>query len=357
MILIKLEKRQEASAKSNAIILVLSVLLALAIASLIFAAQGVDPISSYKEIFLSAFASSRGLAFTITKAIPLALCGIGLTLVFKANIWNIGAEGQLLLGSITATWLALFALRGYPSLVLIPLMFILGFMAGAAWAFIPAILKAKLNVNEIIVTLMLNYVAFKLVEYLIYGPWRGAREWGFPITEEFPKSAWLPQIPGTQIHYPTLALALVSAALVYLLMSRTKIGFEAKVYGLNPDAARYAGINHLKVILITMLISGGLAGLAGVGEVAGIHHRLRYPWSISCGYGYAAIIVAWLARLNPLAAIPVSIFLGGLFVGGYSIQTSLNLPFSVVNMFNGLILSTLVASEILFQYRIKLVKS
>jgi len=357
MISIKLEKRRELSVKSNVLILALSVLLALAVASFIFAAQGVDPITSYKEIFLSAFASKRGLAFTITKAIPLALCGVGLALVFKANIWNIGAEGQLLLGSIAATWLALFPLRTFSSLIVIPAMFILGFLAGAMWALIPAFLKAKLNVNEIIVTLMLNYVAFKIVEFFIYGPWRGAKEWGFPITEEFPKSAWLPLIPGTQIHYPTLALALTSAILVYLLMSKTKLGFEAKVYGLNPDAARYAGVNHFKVILITMLISGGLAGLAGVGEVAGIHHRLRYPWSISCGYGYAAIIVAWLARLNPIATLPVSIFLGGLFVGGYSIQTSLNLPFSVINMFNGLILSTLVATEILFQYRIKLVKS
>ncbi len=330
-----------------------SVASALLIAGFFLALQGIPPLELYSKMLAGSFASYHGISYTIVKTIPLLLCGAGLVLAFKANIWNIGAEGQLLMGAVAATWVALYAMPSAPSYLVIPAMFAFGFIAGALWGLVPGYLKSKLAVNEIITTLMMNYIAIKLVEYLIYGPWRGEEEWGFPITDKFPEAAWLPRIPGTSVHIPTLILALLSAALVYLLLYKTKVGYEARVYGSNPEAARYAGISSEKVILLVMAISGGLAGLAGVGEVAGIHRRLRYPWSISCGYGFAAIIVAFLARLNPLAAIISAIFLGGLFVGGDAVQMAFGLPVGVVNMFNGLMLLCLVSGEFALKYRVR----
>lgn len=351
---IKLVRRADVTRTTVIAVTAASFIFAFLLASIIFFWQGINPVAAYHDIFISAFGSLRGLYFTTLKAIPLLLCAVGLILVFKANVWNIGAEGQLLLGAVAAGWVALYALPNAPSFVVIPVMFILGAVAGAAWAAIPGFLKGKFNVNEIIVTLMMNYIAYKIVEYLIYGPWRGAGSWGYPITDEFPETAQLPLIPGTPIHYPTLVLAILSSLAMYFLLSRTKFGFEVKAVGYNVEAARYAGISFFKVCFVTMLISGALAGIAGVGEVAGLHHRLIYPWSISSGYGFSAIIVAWLARLHPIAAIFMSFLLGGLFVGGYAIQVSMGLSYSVIHLFNGLILICLIASEILLNYQIVL---
>ena len=326
---------------------------ALALSSLIFAAGGLDPLAVYGNTFSWVLGTSTGLSFLIVKAIPLLLCAAGLVLAFRAQVWNIGAEGQLLLGATVAAGLALFVMPNAPAPVLIPVMFLAGFLAGAAWALVPALLKAKLNVNEVITTLMMNYIASKLVEYLIYGPWRGEATWGFPYTDLIPPNAVLPTLPGTSIHWPTLILAVLSALAVFFLMERTSLGYEVKVFGGNPDLARAAGIRPARIIIITMLISGGLAGLAGVGELAGIHKRLRYPWNISAGYGFTAIIVAWLARLNPLACILSSLFMGALLVAGYVMRTSMGVSEASVNIFNGLILACLVAGEVLYRYRVK----
>jgi len=260
------------------------------------------------------------------------------------------------MGAVASTWIALFKLKGYPSYIVIPIMYLAGFVFGAIWALIPALLKARFGANEIIVTLMMNYIAMKIVEFLIYGPWRGSTTWRYPITDEFPQSAWLPLIPGTLIHWPTLLIALIAVPLTYILLAKTKIGYEIRVFGQNPEVARYAGISKTKILIITMLVSGGLAGIAGVGEVGGIHHRLRYPQTISAGYGYTAIITTWLARLNPVILLPVTFFFGGLLVGGDVIRIDLQLPVSVVYLFNGLILISLVSSDILLRYRIKIIR-
>jgi len=324
-------------------------LLSIAVAFYIF---GLDPLFAYKKIFIGSFGSLYGLSESLVKAIPLLLCGVGLAIAFKAQFWNIGAEGQLLMGALAATWVALFCPIELPSWAMLPVMFIAGFLAGAIWALIPALLRAKLRVNEVITTLMLVYVATEIVNYLVYGPWKGAREWGFPYSDRFPDSAIIPVISGTRIHYPTLILGLVVAVLAYFLLMRTKWGYEIRVTGDNPRAAEYAGIPYLRIALLVMLISGGLAGVAGVGEVAGIHGRLRYPQGISPGYGFTAIIVAWLAQLNPLVVILTSFLFGGLLVGGDALQVSMNLPVPTIQMFNGAILLFLVGGEILLRYRI-----
>jgi len=201
-----------------------------------------------------------------------------------------------------------------------------------------------------ITTLMMNYIAQKILEYLVSGPWRGPKEWGYPLTTKFSESAQLPTFPGTRIHYPTLLIGLAFGAILYILVTRTKLGYEIRVIGENLEAGRYAGMDYTKIAVLTMIISGGLAGVAGVGEVAGVLYRLRPV--ISPGYGYTAIIVTWLSGLNPFLVIPVSLLFGGILVGGDAIQL-VGLPFATVNLFNGLILLFLIAGEIFKKYRVE----
>lgn len=330
----------------------ISLILALFAIGIVFQALGIDPLFAYEEIFRGAFGSSYGLSETVVKSIPLMLTGIGLTLAFRARFWNIGAEGQLLIGATCATGLAL-AFPDWPKWLIVPLMFIIGFVGGALWGVIPALLKARWRVDEVITSLMLVYIASNLVNHLVYGPWKGPEEMGFPYTSKFSEAAQLPRLSWTRIHYPTLILGLVIAVVIYLLLTRTKWGYEIRVTGENPAAARYAGMSYLKTLILVMIISGGLAGLAGVGEVAGIHFRLRYPEGISPGYGFTAIIVAWLARLNPIGAVLTSLLLGGLLVGGDAIQISLGLPAATIFVFNGTILLFVLGGDLFARYRIR----
>ena len=353
---IRIERRAEPEEWLKAAVPVGSVGVALALSSVIFAAHGLNPLEVYSVILRSTL-TRTGLAWAVVKLIPLLLCALGLVIVFRARIWNIGAEGQLLMGAVASAGLALFVMPDAPSAVLVPAMFIVGFLAGAGWALIPGVLRAKLGVNEVITTLMMNYIAVDILIYLTHGPWRGERAWGRPLTDPIPGQAVLPTVPGTYIHYPTLILALVLACAVHVLMEKTGLGYELKVFGDNPELARAAGMRPARLVIISMLLSGGLAGLAGVGELAGIHKMLNgeRPWSLSSGYGYTAIIVAWLARLNPLAAVVAAFFMGALVWAGMSMQTMLDLPFASVNIFNGLILVCLVSGELLLRYRVRLI--
>ncbi|MEM3079639.1 MAG: ABC transporter permease, partial [Thermoproteota archaeon] len=269
---IGLERRPTVSKRINISARILAVLLSLPLIGLLFAAYGVNPVDAYLRIFTGAFGSSYGFSETIVKMLPIGLCAVGLTLAYRARVLNIGAEGQLIIGSMAATWVALYS--GLPQSVTIVVMLLAGFILGAAWALLPALLKSRLNINEVIVTLMMNYISLKLLDYVVTGPWRGLTQWGFPQTDPFPSYARFPTLGGTRIHYYTLILLSASTLILYVLMKRTKIGYEVKVVGGNPEAAKYAGISVTKNILLVMLVSGGLAGVAGVGEVAGIHGRL-----------------------------------------------------------------------------------
>lgn len=348
--LFKVERRPIPSGQGVVLVSILAILAALVVAGIFFWIYGVSPFYAYNLILKGALGSKLGLTETVRRAIPLLLCGVGLTIAFRALFWNIGAEGQLLLGAVAAAGVALFS--GLPDVLLLPAMFIAGFLAGALWGLIPAALKARLGINDVITTLMMNYIAIYLVEWLIHGPWKGTQMRGFAYTDKFPQAAMLPLIPGTRIHWPTLVLGLVLAVAAYILITRIRQGFEIRVVGENPDAARFAGISHLKTTLLVMFISGGLAGLAGVGEMAGIHGMLRSATQISMGYGYTAIIVAWLARRNPLAVIVTSLLFGVIMAGGDVIKVSLGLPFQLINLFNGLILFFLIGSELLMHYKI-----
>jgi len=326
---------------------VASLLLGFLSAAPLFLAVGVNPVLAYQQV-LGVFLSPDGLTESFTRGIPLLLASVGLCLPFKMNFCNIGAEGQLFMGAFAAT-AVVFLLPDSPAFVLLGSMMIAAFALGGLFALIPAYLKAQLEVNEVLTTLMLNSVAILWVDYLVYGPWRDPGGFGFPLTPMFPPNARLPWIPGTRIH-AGLVVGLICAVIVYIFLSHSKWGYELKVTGESRLAAKYAGIDYLKLTLLVMLISGGLAGLAGMGLVSGIVLRLRH--GISPGYGYSAIIIAWLARLNPLAAVPVSILFGGLLVAGDALQIGLGLAFATANVFQALILLFVVGAEVLTRYKL-----
>jgi simple sugar transport system permease protein len=354
--LILVERRKTFTPIQNFLLIIIFIFLSLIISSSIFTLKGLNPFYVLSKILLSSFGSLYGIKETITKSIPLILCGVGLSIAFKGKFWNIGAEGQLLIGAVVATWFGLFIGKDLPSFILIPTLFILGFIGGGLIGLIPAFLKVKFNINEVITTLMLNYIIENFVSYLVYGPWKGKTQYGFPYTDNLPQNALLPIIKGSRIHYPTLIIGVILAFLVYLLLFKTKIGYEIRVVGENPLAAKYSGIDFLKVTLFIMFLSGGLAGIAGVGELTGIHKHLTYPFQISSGYGYTSIIVAWLAGLNPLVVIFSSLFFGGILVGGDIIQTSFGFPFATINIFNGLMLFFISASYFFVNYRVRFVR-
>ena len=346
---IKIRKRIIESKKKKITIKIIAVIFALLADAVIFLLMSVDPLRAYYEILRAAFLTEYGLTETIVKFIPLSLISFGLLIVFKAQTWNIGAEGQLLMGAIVATWFAL-NLGFLPSYIIIPLMYVSGFIAGLSWALIPSILKVKLHVNEVLTTFMMNLIAQKVLEYFVYGPWRDPHGWGFPQTAMFPENARFPLIAGTRIHYTTLILSLVSGTILYIILEKTTLGYEIKVVGGSIKTARYAGINISKIILLTMIISGGLAGLAGVGEVGGIKFRLN-P-NVSPGYGYTGIVIAWLGDLNPLGVAIATFLYSGLLVGGDALQVSMQLPQATINIFNGSILFFILAFDFFTRYEI-----
>ncbi|MDR7568033.1 MAG: ABC transporter permease, partial [Armatimonadota bacterium] len=324
---------------------------ALVVAGGVFWAYGVSPFVAYRAIAEGTFLDPRALPEVVRMAIPLLLVGSGLVLAFRAQFWNIGTEGQLLAGAVAATGIALFS--PLPPALLIPAMFAAGFALGALWAAVPALLRLRWGAHEVLTTLLLNYVAAYGVEWLVHGPWKGPSMMGFAYTDLFPEAAWLPLLGGTRVHWPTLVLGLGFAVFGSVLLYRTVLGFEIRVQGDNPEAARYAGIPAARTVLAVALLSGGAAGLAGVGEVAGIHHRLLSPGQVSMGYGYAGILVAWLARGNPLGTILSALLLGLVFTSGDVMQVALQMPFRVTDVFNGLILLFLVGSTPLLQMRIR----
>lgn len=344
-------EKQEPTAFRVFLVSLIAILVTLFITGLIFAAYGFHPIDSFVEIYQKITKNQRSFFEVLRKAIPLMLCGVGLVVAFRAQFWNIGAEGQILAGAVAASGVALFT--NIPAPFMLPCMFIAGFLAGGLWGFLPAILKIRLGVNEIITTLMMNYIAIFIVQWLISGPWQGATTRGFARSDTFDKIAWIPVIERTRLHWPTLVIAIVLVVVVALMISRSKLGFEIRVMGSSPEAARYAGINFFKTTLLLMLISGGAAGLAGVGEVGGILHRLDTPLAISQGYGYTAIIVALLARGKPMAVIITALLLGFVFASGDIMKVALRLPFQMTSVISGMLLLVLICAEPLMHYRLK----
>ncbi len=322
---------------------------AFGLGGLLLGAAGVPVLPAYAEMLGEAFATRYGFSETLVKATPLLLCGLGLGLAFRLGFWNIGAEGQLYMGACAATAVAAVPLPVETAWLRVPCMAAAALLAGAAWGLVPALLKLGRQVNEIVSSLLLNYVAIAVVGYLVYGPWKDPASSNFPMTAVIPASARLGRFSDLRVN-AGLALALAALALVYVVQQRSRLGFALRVIGSNPAAARYAGLNVAGTILVVVALSGGLAGVAGMVEVAGLQHRL-IP-NLSPGYGYTAIIVAWLGRLHPAGIGLAAVLLGGLFSGGEVLQIMRQLPVSVVFMFQGLLLLAFLAGDLFTRYRV-----
>ena len=346
---ITFEKRLERSRLSIIIVPLFSFIMALLFGAVILLAFGVNPLQAYAVMVKGSLGSIYALSETLVKAIPLMLTGLGVSISFRMLFWNIGAEGQLAMGGIAATFVALFLEPYIPSFLVLPAMMLAAVLAGALWGLIPAALKAAIGVNEILTTLMMNYIAILFVEYLYFGPWRDPEGYGFPGTAQFPKSAWLPIFTG-RVHIGIL-FAVAAAALNWFILNYTKRGYEIRLIGQNPRAARYTGVNISRNIIVVMLLSGGMAGLAGMAEVSGIAHRLYS--GLTSGYGYTAIIIAWLASLNPWGILLVAFLMGGLIVGGDQIQIAMQTPAAVAQVLQGAILFFMLGGSIFANYRIR----
>lgn len=358
---LRVERRETSSRTLQWVMPLASVAIALLLGVIPLLLRGVNPLEAYAKLFEGALGSLNALAKVAVKMTPLLLTGLAVAIPLRAGLWNIGAEGQLHMGAVGATWVALSFLGADASpWVVIPLMCAAGALLAGAYAFLPALLRAKFSTNEIITTLMLNYVALYIVQLLITGPWRDSS--GFPRSESFGTSAFFPEFFGTRIHLG-LPIALGVALLIYFIYVKTRIGFETKVVGANPQAAALGGINQTKVTLWTLMLGGAIAGLAGVGEVAATQHRLIEGISpLFNPYGYTGIAVALLAKGHPLGLLPSSFALAALFVGGESIKTfkfvslftgvGVQVPVAIVLILQVLIIVSIVGGDYLSRYRI-----
>jgi general nucleoside transport system permease protein len=348
--MLRLEARQEPSRAMLMATPVFAVALTLISGVLLFALLGKDPLRAMQLIFITPLTSVRGWAELTVKATPLVLIATGLALGFRAGIWNIGAEGQFALGAITGGSVALYV---YPQggLWLLPAMSIAGILGGMAWAAIPALLKTRFNANEILVSLMLVYVGVLLLSLLVHGPLRDPQSFNFPESRLFQPSALLPGlISGTRAHIGFL-VALLAVAGAYVLMAHHIIGFEIKVLGEAPAAARFAGYSESRLTWFCFLLSGGLSGLAGLFEAAGPVGQL-VP-ALPSGYGFTAIIVAFLGRLHPIGILAAGLLLGLTYIGGEMAQVAMSLPSATTAVFQGLLLFYLLATDVLITHRIR----
>ena len=348
-----LEKRAERSTTIALVSPLIAIGLTIVTMSILFLILGKNPIAALAVYFITPLTDSYSLQEIAVKATPLVMIAVGLSLCYLANTWNIGAEGQFLIGAVAGSWLAVKTQGTDAGYWVMPAMLLLGAAAGALYALIPAICKVRFGASEILVSLMLVYVADLLLDYLVRGPWRDPAGFNFPTTAEFDPVATVPLlIEGGRLHYGAL-IALVVVAVAAILLRRTIKGFEIRVVGAAPRAARFGGFNSNQLVMLTFAISGALAGLAGIIEVAGPVGHLQ-P-SISPGYGFTAIIVAFLGRLNPVGILIAGLFLALTFIGGEQAQIAMKIPLDITKVFQGILLFYVLACDSLILYRIKLV--
>lgn len=326
------------------------ILLAMVFCAFFIFGHGENPIEVYGKMLDTAFGSWNGIQRSIVNAIPLMLCSLGVSIAFKMGINNIGAEGQYTMGAFAATGVALYC-NFIPKPLVIPVMIIAACTAGAVWGVIAIIPKALWGVNETIVTLMMNYVAILFVDYLCYGPWID-KSINLPQTARIPEFAQINGLFGTSINMGVI-IALVIAILIYLFFKYTVSGYQIKVISNNADAAKYAGMSVLKKILIVMAISGGIAGITGFAQISGQTRMLQT--GVANNAGFTAIVIAYLSKFNPFVVILVSVFFGGLTIGGYSAQV-MGVPRQVVMMLQGAILLFVLGGELIGRYKISIVR-
>ncbi|UCH16424.1 MAG: ABC transporter permease [Burkholderiales bacterium] len=352
--MLKLEARPQPSAAMSLASPFIALVLTALIAAVLFAALGKDPLRGLAIFFVEPLSGLRQLSEVLLKATPLIVIALGLAVCYRSNVWNIGAEGQFLLGALggggVALWLTTHGIV-LPKIVSVPLVLAGGALGGMAWAAITALLRDRFNASEILVSLMLVYVAQQLVNYLVFGPWKDPQGFNFPQTKTFDASTWLPNLlSGTRLHIG-FVIGLLAVALMWAFMFRTYRGYQLQVGGLAPAAARYAGFSASTSLWTALLISGGLAGLAGGMEAAGPLRQITPH--ISTGLGFTAIIVCFVGRLHPLGIVFAGVLLSMMLIGGELGQSRLGLPNALTGVFQGLLLVLLLACDTLINFRIR----
>ena len=325
---------------------IFTVLSALAVSSIALLAIGVSPIAAYRIMFVETLSNKFGAQQTLIKSVPLILAGLAVYLPLRANLLNVGAEGQLLMGASAGTWVGLNL--SLPMVLLIPLMFVAAAVVGAVWAGIPALLRAKWEINEIITTLLFTFVAASVMSYVVRGPMQ-AQSGNFPQTSILPAAAQIPDIPILGVH-AGLLLAIAATLLLYLLITRTRLGFEINFVGSNADAAQQAGMSQTKVYLFVLVISGILAAFGGIAEIAGNQARLRAAFAP--GYGFTAIPIALLGRDSAVKVAIAAMFFAVIFVGGSSLTIALGVPAALIEIIQALMILFLITGEFFKSYQI-----
>jgi simple sugar transport system permease protein len=346
----KLELRPQASPVWSIASPLLALVITVVLGSLLFLALGKDPVRGLQMFFWEPVKSAYALGELMVKATPLLLIALGLAVCFRSNVWNIGAEGQFVLGAICAGGVALMADKESTRWIVLAIL-LAGVAGGMAWAGITALLRDRFNANEILVSLMLVYVAVQLLMWLVFGPWKDPGGYNFPQTKTFDAVTQVPRLmKGSRVNVGLL-IALAAAAALWIFLFRTRAGFAQQVGGLAPAAARYAGFSSRKALWVALLVSGGAAGLAGALEVAGPVGQLT-PY-IPAGYGFAAIIVAFVGRLHPVGMVFSAILMSMFYIGGELAQSRMGLPKSITGVFQGLLLFALLACDTMMVYRLR----
>lgn len=345
----RVEKREHSNHLLQVLMVLLAIIVALLISGLLILSAGADVGKAFAGLYGGAFGSKKALIETLVKATPLILTGLAATIAFRGKVMNIGAEGQFLAGAITGYW-AILTFSSLSPVYYFSVILFSAFIGGAICGLIPGLLKGFLKVDETIVTVMMNYVIEFILSFLMSGPWQASGKF-YKFSEEIPISAHYGLvIPNTRLHVGFI-VAIVASVVVYWLLQKTRLGYEIRSIGLNPAASKFKGINVSRTIIIIMIISGGIAGLGGIGEVIGIQHRLRMD--ISNGAGFTGIIIAMLAGLNPLAVIVVAVFMGGLLNGSNRMQIFSNIPTALVYAMQAIVLLSLLSFQVLAKYRIR----
>ncbi len=349
---IKVEKRPLPPLWVRVTVPVLSIGMALAVCSILIIQAGVNPLVGYFHLFSGALGNKLSITETFVRFSPLLFCGVAVALAFTCRFWNIGAEGQLYAGGLAAAFFGV-SFIGAPSLLVIPLMLLSGFLGGALWAVIPAILKAKLKVDDVVTTLLGNWIMYFFVSYLLHGPWKNpVTVWpespAIAPTAEFPRL-----IPGSRFHLG-IPIALSCAFLYYIIYKKTTWGYELKVIGANPRASHLMGINVTRGLITAAILSGGIAGLAGVSEVGGIHHHMKTD--LSFGFGYTGIVIAMLGGLHPIGVVLAAFFMAVIVTGSQVMYRVTGVPYPISEVIQGVTLVFLLIGLFLTEYRIKMVK-
>lgn len=348
---VRITKAKQRTSKERVLITLGAVISALLVTGIFILVMGHNPINVYGSMIEGSIGSRYRFQETVIKAVPLLITATGIAVAFKMKFWNIGAEGQILMGACGATFAALY-FKELPSFILLPTMMLLGAICGGIWALIPALLKAKWGTNETIVTLMMNYIALKWIIFLQYGPWKDPNSLGFPKIANFTDNAILPKVFGVHMGW---VIAIILVVVIYYFISHTKTGYEIQVMGESEQTARYAGMNIKKIIIVAMLISGGICGLTGMIQASAVNNTLTME--LTAGVGYTAIIIAWLSNLKTPWMVVVSFLFALLTQGASYIQTVYQIPQSAASIIQGLLLFFVLGSQFFIQYDLKWVTS